>query len=66
MPAPRCRRRLNRMYPQLLRDALQAFNINIVHEYCLLYAQNDKRKVEFPGKTTATRLHQSRDSNSVW
>jgi hypothetical protein len=34
MPAPRRRRRLNRVNPQLLRDALQAFNINIVHEYC--------------------------------
>ena len=32
MPAPRRRRRGNGMNPQLAGDALQAFNINVVHE----------------------------------
>lgn len=46
MPAASRGRRFNRMDPQLIRDALQFLNVNIVHESGNLYSARDKRKVE--------------------
>ena len=46
----RRRCRLNRMNAQLVGDAFQTFNINIVHEWLKLYSPEAKRKVETPEK----------------
>src|SRR4051812_17959188 len=58
MPASRCRRCRDRMDAQLIGNPLQSFDINVVHESCKLYAQNNKRKVgiERKGMETAGRF----------
>ena len=46
MPAAGRRGRLDGMYPQLVGDPLQSFDIDIIHECSKLYSRKAKRKVE--------------------
>ena len=47
MSAPRRRRCVDRMDPQLIGDSLKTFYVNIVHEWCKLYAPKTKLQAGF-------------------
>src|SRR5205814_9159801 len=60
MTAARCRGCRNRVDAQLIGDALQSLDINIVHEWSKLYSRTSKRKVESGRRDCARSAQVSR------